>query len=159
MAMLDAVKKITSADLFSRDSAGVVNTGVYVGRPFHIDFDRMFVLMADSWKQKANGIPQGSLLLAYYENVETVSEALLFRAIDDAKLPNDDDVIRSMVEYYKDDLKTSGTKTQLDTFTRYEFGFSGTLNAEFWEPSTRTQKARFSSARMSKIIMQRITTA
>lgn len=58
MAMLDAVKKITSADLFSRDSAGVVNTGVYVGRPFHIDFDRMFVLMADSWKQKANGIPR-----------------------------------------------------------------------------------------------------
>ena len=125
MAMLDAVKKITSADLFSRDSAGVVNTGVYVGRPFHIDFDRMFVLMAESWKQKANGIPQGSLLLAYYENVETVSEALLVRVIDHAKLPNDDDVIRSMVEYYKDDLKTSGTKTQLDTFTRYEFGFSG----------------------------------
>lgn len=125
MAMLDAVKKITSADLFSRDNAGVINTGIYVGRPFHIDFDRMFILMADSWKQKANGIPQGSLLLAYYENEETVSEALLVRVVDHAKLPNDDDVIKSMVEYYKDDLKTSGTKTQLDTFTRYEFGFSG----------------------------------
>ena len=49
----------------------------------------------------------------------------MVRVIDHAKLPNDDDVIRSMVEYYKDDLKTSGTKTQLDTFTRYEFGFSG----------------------------------
>jgi hypothetical protein len=125
MAMLDAVKQITSADLFSRDGAGLINTGAYVGRPFHIDFDRMFVLMADSWKQKANGIPQGSLLLAYYENEETVSEALLVRVVDHAKLPTDDDVIRSMVEYYKDDLKTSGTKTQLDTFTRYEFGFSG----------------------------------
>jgi hypothetical protein len=30
-----------------------------------------------------------------------------------------------MVEYYKDDLKTSGKTTQLDTFTRYEFSFSG----------------------------------
>ena len=125
MAMLDAVKSITTADLFSRDSAGTINTGVYVGRPFHIDFDRMFILMADSWKQKANGIPQGSLLLAYYENEDTVSEALLVRVVAHAKLPTDDDVIRSMVEYYKDDLKTSGAKTQLDTFTRYEFGFSG----------------------------------
>ena len=53
MAMLDAVKKITSADLFSRDSAGVVNTGVYVGRPFHIDFDRMFVLMAELLETKS----------------------------------------------------------------------------------------------------------
>jgi hypothetical protein len=30
-----------------------------------------------------------------------------------------------MIEYYKDNLKTSGKNTQLDDFTRYEFSFSG----------------------------------
>ncbi len=63
--------------------------------------------------------------MAYYENEELVSEALLLRVIAPAKLPTDSDVISSMVEYYKDNLKTSGKESQLDTFTRYEFGFSG----------------------------------
>ena len=30
-----------------------------------------------------------------------------------------------MVEYYKDNLKTAGQGSQLDTYTRYEFSFSG----------------------------------
>lgn len=30
-----------------------------------------------------------------------------------------------MIEYYKDDLNTSGKKSELDDFTRYEFSFSG----------------------------------
>ena len=122
--MLKAIQKLTSVDLFGRDKGGRLEAGMYVGRPFHINYDTMHVLMADAWKQKAKGVPAGSLLLAYYEDEEQVSEALLVRVIGPAKLPTDDDVIRSMVEYYKDDLKTSGNKTQLDTFTRYEFSFS-----------------------------------
>ena len=30
-----------------------------------------------------------------------------------------------MIEYYKDNQRTSGQNSQLDTFTRYEFSFSG----------------------------------
>lgn len=46
--------------------------------------------------------------------------------IEPTKLPTDQEVISSMVEYYKDDIKTGETKkSQLDTFTRYEFSFSG----------------------------------
>jgi hypothetical protein len=83
-------------------------TGIFVGRPFGIDYGKAHVLVADSWKQKAKGIPQGSFLLAYYENEEDVSEALLLRVIGPTKLPTDMEVISSMVEYYKDNLKTSG---------------------------------------------------
>jgi hypothetical protein len=70
-------------------------------------------------------LPQGCFLLAYYENEAEVCEALLLRVIAPTKLPTDGDVISSMVEYYKDNLKTSGKESQLDTFTRYEFSFSG----------------------------------
>lgn len=52
-------------------------------------------------------------------------EALLLRVLKPSKLPTDNDVVSSMIEYYKDNLKTSGKESQLDSFTRYEFGFSG----------------------------------
>ena len=81
--------------------------------------------MADAWKQSVKGIPQGAFLLAYYENEPGVAEALLLRTLRPSKLPTDNDVISSMIEYYKDNLKTSGEGSKLDTFTRYEFSFSG----------------------------------
>lgn len=119
------IARLATIDIFKRDSAGRLDTGIFVGRPFHLDYDRAFLLVADAWKMKANGIPQGTFLLAYYENEEGVAEALLLRALKPAKLPTDGDVISSMIEYYKDSLKTSGASSQLDSFTRYEFSFSG----------------------------------
>lgn len=126
MSLTSEITKIASVDLFNRDPAsGAINTGVFVGRPFHLDYSTALLLVADAWKQRAQGLPQGCLLLAYYENEDHVAEALLLRVIALAPLPTDRDVISSMVEYYKDNLKTSGKESQLDTFTRYEFSFSG----------------------------------
>jgi hypothetical protein len=122
----DEIAKIAVTDLFKRDDkTGTFETGVFIGRPFHIDYDRAHILVADSWKEKAKGIPQGSFLLAYYENEENVLEALLLRVLKPSRLPTDNDVVSSMIEYYKDNLKTSGKESQLDSFTRYEFSFSG----------------------------------
>lgn len=126
MSLTAEIEKIATVDLFRRDpESGLVNTGIFVGRPFHLDYSTAQLLVADAWKQRAQGLPQGCLLLAYYENEDNVSEALLLRVIGPSKLPTDSDVISSMVEYYKDNLKTSGKESQLDTFTRYEFSFSG----------------------------------
>jgi hypothetical protein len=119
------IDKIASIDLFKKNKEGGHETGLFIGRPFHLDYDTSYILVADSWKIKARGIPQGTLLLAYYENEPTVNEALLLRVLKPTKLPTDNDSISSMVEYYKDNQKTSGQNSQLDSFTRYEFGFSG----------------------------------
>jgi DNA helicase HerA-like ATPase len=120
------IAKIASIDLFKKDrKSGEPETGLFIGRPFYLDYDRAYLLVADAWKHKAKGVPQGSFLLAYYENEESVSEALLMRVLRPARLPTDNDIISSMVEYYKDNLKTSGEGSQLDSFTRYEFSFSG----------------------------------
>lgn len=122
----EEIARIASTDLFKRDDKmGTFETGIFIGRPFHIDYDRAHILVADSWKERAKGIPQGSFLLAYYENEENVLEALLLRVLKPSKLPTDNDVVSSMIEYYKDNLKTSGKENQLDSFTRYEFSFSG----------------------------------
>lgn len=119
------IDKIASIDLFKKNKSNEHETGLFIGRPFHLNYDSAYILVADSWKIKAKGIPQGTLLLAYYENEPTVQEALLLRVLKPTKLPTDNDAISSMVEYYKDSQKTTGQDSQLDSFTRYEFSFSG----------------------------------
>ncbi len=98
---------------------------LFVGRPFALDYNKAIVLVCDDDKEKVKGIAQGTFLFAFYDNEETVEEAILLRALAPAKLPTDSAVISSMIEYYKDNLPTSGKASKLDDFTRYEFSFSG----------------------------------
>jgi DNA helicase HerA-like ATPase len=125
LALTNEIARIAAVDLFKRGKVGQIETGLFVARPFYLDYGRAHLLIADAWKQKAKGIPQGTFLLAYYENEDGIGEALLLRALQPTKLPTDSDVIASMIEYYKDNLRTVGKESQLDSFTRYEFSFSG----------------------------------
>ncbi|WP_013321347.1 ATP-binding protein [Gloeothece verrucosa] len=127
---MSIIQKLTQPNLFKRNkSTGDWETGIFVGRPFRLSYTKAEILVADAWKQQAKGIPQSCFLLAYYDNEldkQNDIEAVLLRVIQPTKLPTDQEVISSMVEYYKDDIKTGETKkSQLDTFTRYEFSFSG----------------------------------
>lgn len=123
---------ITSVDFFKRKFDGASwtwATGAFVGRPFKISYSDASVLVADAWKERAQGIPQGCFLLAYYDcdpEQKHLHEAVLLRVIEPAALPTDPDVVSSMVEYYKDTINTGPNKqSQLDQFSRYEFSFSG----------------------------------
>lgn len=124
--------QLTQVNLFKRKQEGENvrwDTGLFVGRPFRLAYSRAEILVADAWKQRAKGIPQGCFLLAYYDNElndQKNAEAILLRVIQPTRLPTDQEVISSMVEYYKDDIRTgTNQRSQLDTFTRYEFSFSG----------------------------------
>ncbi|MFT7036818.1 MAG: DNA helicase HerA-like ATPase [Cyclobacteriaceae bacterium] len=100
----------------------------FVGNPFKIDFDKTSLLTCDDWKYQIGGIAQGCFLLAFYENDfgdEEVHEAILLRALKPCSIPSDNSVISSRIEYYKEELKTSGKDRQLDQFTRFEFSCSG----------------------------------
>jgi hypothetical protein len=121
MSLTAKVKSLGSVDLFKEAK----NDEWFVGRPFYLDYERALILVSDAWKKKVGGIPQGTFLLAFYENEANVQEAILLRAIRPTKLPTDSDIIGSMIEFYKDNLKTSGSDSHLDDFTRYEFSFSG----------------------------------
>ncbi|MEZ4887831.1 MAG: DUF87 domain-containing protein [Chitinophagales bacterium] len=103
----------------------------FVGRPFYIDYKQVKLMTCDAWKYSVKGIPQGAFLLAFYDGESNVEEALLLRALNPSILPTDNDNIRSMVAYYKDNMNiagragVNGSKGNLDDFTRYEFSFSG----------------------------------
>ena len=125
------IQSLAHIDVFKRNlQTGEWETGLFVGRPFRLTYSGAEILITDAWKARAKGIPQGCFLLAYYDNAPDENksrEAVLLRVIKPTKLPTDQDVIASMVEYYKDDVQTGdkNPKTQLDTYTRYEFSFSG----------------------------------
>lgn len=121
------VARLANINLFEQDANQMPKTGVFVGNPFYIDYDKARLLVADAWKMKAGGLPQGSFLLAYYANAnETdVREAILLRVLGPTSLPTDSDVVASMVEFYKEGLSSEGRKVNVDEFTRYEFSFSG----------------------------------
>lgn len=121
MNTLDKIKEILSVDPLKDGK----QAELFVGRPFALDYNKANVLVCDDDKQRVSGIAQGTFLLAFYDNEESVEEAILLRALAPAKLPTDSAVISSMIEYYKDNLSTSGKTSKLDDFTRYEFSFSG----------------------------------
>lgn len=105
------------------------DTGDFVGRPFKLSYTEASILTADAWKGRSYGIPQGCFLLAYYDcdpDKQGLQEAILLRVLEPAELPTDRDVVSSMVEYYKDHIRTGATQqSQLDQYSRYEFSFSG----------------------------------
>lgn len=121
MKTFDKIKQIISVDPLELGK----QTDLFIGRPFTLDYNKANILVCDDDKERVKGIAQGTFLLAFYDNEETVEEAILLRALAPARLPTDSAMISSMIEYYKDNLPTSGKNSKLDDFTRYEFSFSG----------------------------------
>lgn len=122
MSTKETIKNLASVDILT----AAKDPSALIGRPFYLDYEKACVLVPDAWKAKVGGIPQGSFLLAFYENEDGISEALLLRALGPKGLPTDPEVTSSMIEYYKDNLQTAAGKgTHLDDFTRYHFSFSG----------------------------------
>ena len=94
MGLQNEIKNLASIDIFTKGK----KDELFVGRPYYLDFDKAYLLITDAWKEKVGGIPQGTFLLAFYENEnDKVNECLLLRVIKPAKLPTDNDVIATTV--------------------------------------------------------------
>jgi DNA helicase HerA-like ATPase len=118
----EKLKILASTDIFKsgRDPA------TFVGRPFYFDYETVKVLVNDKWKHRVGGIPAGAFLLCSYDGEVGVEEMVLVRVIGPTALPTDSDVVASMVDHYKEDQPPgAGTPRKLDSYTRYEFMFSG----------------------------------
>jgi DNA helicase HerA-like ATPase len=118
----EKLKELASTDIFTHGRRPTT----FVGRPFYFDYEKVRVLVNDKWKHTVGGIPAGAFLLCAYDGEPGVEEMILVRVIGPTSLPTDSDVIASMVDYYKEG-PTPGPSTdkKLDSFTRYEFMFSG----------------------------------
>ena len=124
--VVEELKALASVDLFKAGR----DADRFVGRPFHFDYSTVKVLVNDKWKRTVGGIPAGAFLLAAYDGEADVAEMVLLRVTGPTSLPTDSEVVASMVEYYKEGVDLSpgppgGPGPALDSYTRYEFMFSG----------------------------------
>ncbi|GGE89097.1 hypothetical protein SAMN05443634_104149 [Chishuiella changwenlii] len=96
MKTTDRIKQLASVDPLKQGK----QQELFVGHPFSLDYNKANILVCDDDKERVKGIAQGTFLLAFYDNEETVEEAILLRALAPAKLPTDSAMISSMIEYY-----------------------------------------------------------
>ncbi len=121
MSIANALQEIATLDLFAES----VRPEAFVGRPFYFDFSRMKVLSNDHWKEKVGGIAAGSFLVAVYDDAGDNPEVVLLRVLGPTGLPTDSDVVAAMVDHYKENAALDSSPSGLDSYTRYEFQFSG----------------------------------
>lgn len=139
MSIREKLRGMASVELFKE----VIVPEAFVGRPFYFDFTKMKILSNDHWKEKVGGIAAGAFLTAVYDNADDRPEVVLLRVLGPTILPSDSDVVAAMVDHYKESAGTDTRASKLDSYTRYEFQFSGlecrVLGSFYRNESGRTQ--------------------
>ena len=122
-----AIKAELEGDIFEEGR----NKELFVGRPFYLDYETASILISDAWKNKVKGIPQGTFLLAFYDGEKDVKEAILLRALTPSKLPTDNQIVSTMIEYYKEgtDISGFGGRDRGRNHSIAEIGMSGTAKS------------------------------
>lgn len=139
MSINTRLKDMASVDLFKE----AVTPDSFVGRPFYFDFSHMRILSNDHWKERVGGIAAGAFLVAVYDNAGDNPEIVLLRVLGPTSLPSDSDVVAAMVDHYKENAAIDTSAKRLDSYTRYEFQFSGlecrVLGSFYRDESGRTR--------------------
>src|SRR5690348_2528011 len=102
--MLNNVSQLMQADPLVK----LVQKENFIGWVYGIDYDTALVMTNDLWKASALGIPQNCFLVAASfdpDQFHTVPmedrEILLLRVIGGAKLPQDDDLVRTKIDFFQ----------------------------------------------------------
>lgn len=105
----------------------------FIGWTYGIDYETAFVMTNDLWKAKALGIPHNCFLVAatfdpdnFGETPEEDQEVILLRVIGSAKLPQDDDMVRTKIDHFKNSKAIFGEGGRdIDDITQNELQFGG----------------------------------
>ncbi len=105
----------------------------FVGWTYAIDYENAYVMTNDLWKFKALGIPHNCFLLAttiqpddFANTPNEDREVILLRVVGSAKLPQDDDLVRTKIDNFKDQKDIFENKERkIDDITQNELQFGG----------------------------------
>lgn len=106
----------------------------FVGWIYSIDYDKALVITNDDWKDKVRGIPHNCFLLAATLNPESLEgldemdkEVVLLRVVGSCKLPQDDDMIRTKIDNYKNQTSVylQDSSKDIDPYTKNNMQFGG----------------------------------
>ena len=113
---------------------GLVQTANFVGWIYSIDYDTALIMTNDLWKSRARGVPHNSFLVAtafdpgrFAEAAESDREVLLLRVVRSARLPQDDDLVRTKVDHFRrlQSVFDNAPERQFDDLTLNEIQFGG----------------------------------
>jgi len=128
--MLDNINALLKDDFLVQ----IVQKENFVGWVYSIDYDCALIVSNDLWKAKVHGIPHNCFLIAAsfdpddYQNVpEEDREIILLRVIGTAKLPQDDDMIRTKIDNFQrqTDIFVTDLSKDFDDITKNMLQFGG----------------------------------
>lgn len=103
----------------------------FVGWVYRIDYDRAYVMTNDIWKQQVLGIPHNCFLVAasfdpdhFDQADEFEKEVILLRVLRSAPLPQDDELVKTRIDYYQEQTNIYGGR-ELDSITQNQLQFGG----------------------------------
>jgi hypothetical protein len=126
--MLNVNEILQTADL-----PKLLQPDFFIGWTYAIDYEFAYVMTNDLWKYRALGIPHNCFLVAASFNPAEMAtvpveeqEVILLRVVGSAKLPQDDDMVRTKIDHFKDQKAIYGTQDrQMDDITLNELQFGG----------------------------------
>lgn len=123
------INQILRSDLLPK----LIQTGNFVGWTYSIDYEYALIMTNDLWKYKALGIPHNCFLVATSLNPDNMAnspeedrEIILLRVIGSAKLPQDDDLVRTKIQYFQERKEIFPNESRdIDDITQNQLQFGG----------------------------------
>lgn len=111
----------------------LVQPDYFVGWTYSIDYEHALVMTNDLWKAQALGIPHNCFLVAAAFNPDEFSaapevdrEVILLRVLSSARLPQDDDLVRTKIDFFQQRTGIFETEERRDiddiTLNQLQFG-------------------------------------
>ncbi len=106
----------------------------FMGWIYQIDYDYAYVMTNDLWKVNVLGVPFNCFLVASTydpDNFSAISneekEILLLRVVGTSKLPQDDDLVHTKIDYYQQQTEAlrNNPDQDYDEITRHQLQFGG----------------------------------
>jgi len=124
---MNIINKLAKSDCLPR----LVQLDNFIGWIYRIDYEQAFVMTNDIWKAKVGGVPHNCFLIATAFNPDQYAQAqmyekeiVLLRVISSAKLPMDDDLVKTKIEHFQEQQDIRAGEA-LDDLTRNQLQFSG----------------------------------
>lgn len=115
------------------DLIDLVQEGNFVGWIYSINYEKALVISNDEWKHNVRGIPHNSFLIAtsfnpnhFNDVAEEDRQVILLRVTGSAKLPQDDEMIKTKIDGFQKAKSTfDDGQEEYDVYTKSRMQFSG----------------------------------
>lgn len=115
------------------DLVDLVQENNFVGWIYSINYEKALVISNDEWKHNVRGIPHNSFLIAtsfdpnhFNEVPEEDRQVILLRVTGSAKLPQDDEMIKTKIDGFQKAKSTfDDGQEEYDVYTKSRMQFNG----------------------------------